>query len=141
MYKIKKMDIKHYEEIITLWKNTEGVGLNEYDDSKKSIKKFIEKNPNTCFIAEINTEVIGTIMGGYDGRRGFIYHLMVKHEHRKHGIGKNLLEKVEIGLRREGVRRIYLVLIKENETGMRFWENNGYELRDFAELRSKKLFE
>ena len=80
-------------------------------------------------------------MGGYDGRRGLIYHLMVKQEYRNQGIGKKLLEKVEKCFIKEGVRRIYLVLLKENETGRMFWENNGYEVRDFLELMSKQLFE
>jgi ribosomal protein S18 acetylase RimI-like enzyme len=79
MNKIRKMDIKDYNEIINLWKTTEGVGINDYDDSKKSIKKFLQMNPKTCFVAEHDSnEIIGTILGGYDGRRGLIYHLMVK---------------------------------------------------------------
>ena len=64
MYKIKKMDIKDYNEIIELWKGTEGIVLHYQDDSEKRIKKFLEKNPNTCFIAKCNKDIIGTIMGG-----------------------------------------------------------------------------
>jgi len=94
MYKIEKMDIINYPEIINLWKNTIGVGLSGEDDSKKSIKIFLEKNPNTCFVAKYNGEIIGTIMAGNDGRRGNIYHLMVKSENRKNGIGQKLLGKV-----------------------------------------------
>ena len=82
MYKIRKMVIKDYNEIINLWKNTKGVGLSGNDDSKKSIKMFLDKNPNICFVAENeNKEIIGTIMAGNDGRRGHIYHLMVKSEY------------------------------------------------------------
>jgi len=58
MYKIKAMDIKNYDEIINLWKNTDGVGLSGSDDSKKSIKLFLDKNPNTCFVAEYKNEII-----------------------------------------------------------------------------------
>ena len=117
MYKIKAMAIEDYNEIINLWKNTEGVGLSGNDDSKKSIKIFLEKNPNTCFVVENNTEINGTIMGGNDGRRGHIYHLMVKPEHRKKGLGKKLLEKTEKALKKEGIRKIFLVAFKKNKTG------------------------
>jgi ribosomal protein S18 acetylase RimI-like enzyme len=142
MYKIRKMGIKDYSEIINLWKNTVGVGLSGNDDSKKSIKIFLEKNPNICFVAELNNgEIIGTIMAGNDGRRGHIYHLMVKPEYRKNGIGKNLLEKTENGLKKEGIRKIFLVVYKNNKTGNKFWENNGYKLRKDLNYRDKKIKE
>jgi len=139
MYKIKAMDIENYDEIIYLWKNTDGVGLSGSDDSKKSIKKFLDKNPNTCFIAEYKNEIIGTIMAGNDGRRGHIYHLMVKPEHRKKGIGKKLLEKAEKALKKEGIRKIFLVVFKKNKTGNIFWENNGYKIRNDLNYRDKRI--
>ena len=140
MYKIRPMAIEDYKEIIKLWKNIEGVGINEYDDSKKSIRKFLQMNPKTCFVAEKeNIEIIGTILGGYDGRRGLIYHLMVKSEHRKTGIGKELIEKVEKEFKKQGIKRIYIVTFKENEIGNKFWEKNGYEIRESINFRSKKI--
>jgi N-acetylglutamate synthase len=141
MYKIKAMDIESYDEIINLWKNTDGVGLSGSDDSKKSIKIFLDKNPNTCFVVEYKNEIIGTIMAGNDGRRGHIYHLMVKPEHRKNGLGKKLLEKTEKALKREGIRKIFLVAFKKNKTGNIFWENNGYEIRNDLNYRDKRIVE
>jgi ribosomal protein S18 acetylase RimI-like enzyme len=130
MHKIRKMAIEDYNEIISLWKNTKGVGLSGKDDSKKSIALFLNKNPNICFVAENKDgEIIGTIMAGNDGRRGHIYHLMVKPEYRKNGLGKKLLEKTEKALKKEGIRKIFLVVFKINKTGNNFWENNGYKIR------------
>ena len=138
MYKIRKMDIMDYSEIINLWKNTPGIGLSGSDDSKKSIKKFLDRNPDTCFIAELkNGEIIGTIMAGNDGRRGHIYHLMVKNEYRKNGIGNKLLEKAENSLKKEGVKKIFLVVFKNNKTGNKFWGNNGYKTRKDLNYRDK----
>lgn len=141
MYKIRLMAIEDYKEIINLWKNTEGVGLSGNDDSRKSIKIFLDKNPNTCFVAEYDKVIIGTIMAGNDGRRGHIFHLMVKPEHRKNGLGKILLEKVERALKKEGIRKIFLVAFKKNKTGNRFWENNGYKKRDDLHYRDKRIME
>ena len=141
MYKIKAMTVENYNEIMNLWKNTDGVGLSGNDDSKKSIKIFLEKNPNTCFVAEYNNEIIGTIMAGNDGRRGHIYHLMVTPEHRKKGLGKKLLKKTEKALKKDGVRKILLVVFKKNKTGNTFWENNGYEIRNDLNYRNKKISE
>ena len=141
MYKIRTMIIKDYNKIINLWKNTEGVGINDYDDSKNRIKGFLQRNPKTCFVIEDNNEIIGTIMGGNDGRRGLIYHLMVKSEYRNKGIGKILLEKVEKSLIKEGIKKVYLTTFSENKIGNNFWENNGYEIRDSIIYRSKVIIE
>jgi len=141
MYKIKAMDIEDYNEIINLWKNTDGVGLSGSDDSKKSIKIFLDKNSNTCFVAEYKNEIIGTIMAGNDGRRGHIYHLMVKPEHRRKGLGKKLIEKTEKALKKEGIGKIFLVTFKKNKTGNIFWENNGYEIRNDLNYRDKRIIE
>jgi ribosomal protein S18 acetylase RimI-like enzyme len=135
------MNIEDYNEVINLWKNTPGVGLSGNDDSKKSIKKFLEKNPNLCFVAEIDNEIIGTVMAGNDGRRGHIYHLMVKQEYRNNGTGKKLLEKVEKALKKEGIRKVFLVAFKENKNGNKFWDNNGYNTRKDLNYRDRKIGE
>jgi len=101
----------------------------------------LDKNPNTCFVVEYKNEIIGTIMAGNDGRRGHIYHLMVKPEHRRNGLGKKLLEKTEKALKKEGIRKIFLVAFKKNKTGNIFWENNGYEIRNDLNYRDKRIVE
>jgi ribosomal protein S18 acetylase RimI-like enzyme len=135
------MNIEDYDEIIPLWKNTPGIGLSENDDSKKSIQRFLEKNPALCFIAETSDEIIGTIMAGDDGRRGHIYHLMVKQEYRNKGIGKKLLERVEQTLKKEGIRKIFLVAFKKNRTGNKFWDANGYKKRNDLIYKDKRVKE
>jgi ribosomal protein S18 acetylase RimI-like enzyme len=141
MHGIRPMESEDYADIIDLWKRTEGVGLSGEDDSKDSIKLFLDKNPNSCFVAETNNEIIGTIMAGNDGRRGHVYHLTVEHEHRKKGIGRALLKKVEESLKGEGIRKIFLVAFKENKTGNTFWQNNGYEIREDLNYRDKRVAE
>jgi ribosomal protein S18 acetylase RimI-like enzyme len=141
MHKIRIMDIKDYKHIIELWKNSPGVGLSGNDDEKKSIKIFLERNKNTCFVAETDNEIIGTIMAGNDGRRGHIYHLTVKEEYRNKGIGKKLLEKTETALKKEGIRKIFLVVFKETKRGNKFWERNGYKIRRDLNYRDKKINE
>jgi ribosomal protein S18 acetylase RimI-like enzyme len=135
------MKSEDYADIIDLWKMTEGVVLSGEDDSKDSIKVFLDKNPSSCFVAESNNEIVGTIMAGNDGRRGHIYHLMVKSEHRKKGIGRVLLGKVEESLKMQGIRKIFLVAFKENKTGNIFWQNNEYEIREDLNYRDKRINE
>jgi len=139
MYKIMKMDIKDYIKIISLWKSSKEIILYNYDDSRKNIKKFLEKNPNTCFIVKDNEEIIGTIMGGNDGRRGLIYHLFIKSCYREKGIGQKLLEKTEKGFRKEGIGKIYLLVMKKNTAGNIFWDKNEYKFDEKAHFRSKRI--
>ena len=76
------MKISDYDSIYNLWINTSGMGLNSVDDSKDGIEKFLKRNPATCFIAEENEKIVGVIMEGNDGRRGYIYHTAVLPEFR-----------------------------------------------------------
>ncbi len=55
------------------------MGLNTTEDSREGITKYLLRNPNTCFVAEDNGKLVGVIMGGHDGRRGFIHHTTVRH--------------------------------------------------------------
>ena len=72
--KIRKMQTYDYKKIYDLWLSCKGMGLNDVDDSELGIARFLKRNPDTCFVAEINGNLIGAIMAGNDGRRGYIYH-------------------------------------------------------------------
>ena len=87
---IRAMTIADYEEVYTLWLSCKGMGLNDLDDSKDGIARFLERNPETCFAAVKDEKVIGAIIAGNDGRRGYIYHTAVSPEHRRQGIAKRL---------------------------------------------------
>lgn len=63
-----------YDEIYHLWLNTPGMWLNSTDDSRAGIEKYIKRNPTSCFVAEANGKIVGVIMAGHDGRRGYIHH-------------------------------------------------------------------
>jgi ribosomal protein S18 acetylase RimI-like enzyme len=141
MCNIRKMNIEDYMEIINLWKSTPGIGFSRNDDTKRSIKIFLEKNKNICFVAETEKEIIGTIMAGNDGRRGHIYHLTVKEEYRNNGIGKKLLGTVEKALKKEGIKKIFIVAFKKNKTGNKFWGKNGYEIRKDLNYRDRRIKE
>lgn len=88
---IRKMTIEDYEAVYSLWKSCAGMGLNNLDDSRVGIKRFIQRNPDTCLVAERDSSIIGAIMVGNDGRRGYIYHTAVHPNFRTQGIAKNWL--------------------------------------------------
>ena len=89
---IRTMNIEDYEKVYDLWVHTKGMGLNTTDDSREGIAKYLLRNPNTCFVAEDNEKLIGIIMSGHDGRRGFIHHTTVKQEYRGTGNWEKLVD-------------------------------------------------
>jgi ribosomal protein S18 acetylase RimI-like enzyme len=89
---ISPFRIKNYEEIFSLWKHCDGVGLSGAD-SRKNIHRFLERNPGTSFMATIEGRIIGTVLAGHDQRRGYIYHLAVHPEWRRQGLGRRLVDR------------------------------------------------
>ncbi len=136
---IRIMDIEDYEKVYDLWIHTEGMGLNTTDDSKEGIAKYLLRNPNTCFVAEDNGKLIGVIMGGHDGRRGFIHHTTVKQEYRGQGIGKKLVDSVMKALEAEGIHKVALVTFEKNVSGNAFWEKVEFTVRDDLVYRNKNI--
>ncbi len=138
---IRIMKIEDYEKVYDLWIHTEGMGLNTIDDSREGIAKYLLRNPNTCFVAEENGELVGVIMSGHDGRRGFIYHTTVKAEYRNRGIGKKLVDLVLDALKKEGIHKVALVAFEKNVLGNTFWEKVGFTVREDLVYRNKNIHE
>lgn len=138
---IRRMNIEDYEKVYDLWIHTAGMGLNTTDDSKEGIARYLIRNPNTCFVAEENGEIIGVIMSGHDGRRGFIYHTAVKAEYRRKGIGKKLVDSALAALEREGIHKVALVAFEKNISGNAFWEKIGFTVRNDLVYRNKNIHE
>lgn len=135
------MTIKDYEKVYNLWIHTKGIGLNATDDSREGIAQYLIRNPNTCFVAEDNGEIIGAIMSGHDGRRGFIYHAAVNVEYRGRGIGKKLVNSVITALEMEGIHKVALVALENNVSGNIFWEKSGFAARNDLIYRNKNIHE
>lgn len=138
---IRKMIVEDYNNVYKLWLSTPGMGLNTTDDSADGITKYLNRNPNTCFVAEKDEEIIGVIMSGHDGRRGFIYHTAVKISERTKGIGSSLVEKAIQALKDEGIHKAALVVFSNNEIGNSFWEKRGFTTRQDLNYRNMSINE
>lgn len=139
MIDIRVMSITDYEEVYNLWVNTPGMGLNSTDDSKEGIDKYLKRNPTSCFVAECNGTIIGVIMSGHDGRRGYIYHTAVLPAYRNQGLAKRLVDCAMSALEKEGINKVALVAFKKNTLGNGFWENIGFIERDDLTYRNKNI--
>lgn len=139
MIVIRNMIIEDYNKVYHLWLNTPGMGLNTTDDSEEGVGKFLKRNPNTTFVAEIDGKIVGVIMAGHDGRRGFIYHTAVLPEYRNQGIATKLVDAAMQALEEEGIHKVALVAFKRNEIGNTFWENMGFTIREDLIYRNKNI--
>lgn len=128
MYAIREMTIEDYEQAYALWSATAGMGLSE-SDSKESIASFLERNPGHSFVCACNEELVGTVLCGHDGRRGYLYHVAVSEAHRNKGIGKQLIQAALRSLRSAGIVKCHLMVFTDNEAGNQFWEKCGWERR------------
>jgi len=127
--KISEMKISDYDEVFSLWKNTEGMGLHNDTDSKKGIRRYLKRNPGLSFVARENGKLVGTVLCGYDGRRGYIFHLAVIKGCRKKGVGKALIQKALSKLASIGMTICLIFVFAKNRNGRNFWKHLGWEQR------------
>lgn len=139
MIDIRVMSIADYDAVYNLWMNTPGMGLNSTDDSREGIEKYLKRNPVSNFVAEDNGTIIGVIMSGHDGRRGYIYHIAVLPAYRNQGIAKRLVDCAMSALDEEGINKVALVAFKKNDTGNGFWESIGFAERHDLVYRNKNI--
>ncbi|MBP5262137.1 MAG: GNAT family N-acetyltransferase [Clostridiales bacterium] len=138
--KYRTMTLDDYEQAYDLWILC-GNGLNDKDDSREGIDKYLKRNPSTSFVATCDNIVVGVILCGHDGRRGIIQHACVSPDYRRYGIGSKLVCLALESLKAEGINKVLLVAFKKNTGGNAFWESQGFTLRDDLNYRNKALTE
>ncbi|MFG6382729.1 MAG: GNAT family N-acetyltransferase [Lachnospiraceae bacterium] len=127
---IRTMKEEDYPKVYKLWKTIKGFGIRSMDDSREGVERFILRNPNTSIVAEVNREIVGSILCGHDGRRGCFYHVCVREDYRKQGIGKNMAVYAMKALQEEHINKVCLIAFKNNETGNSFWKSVGWTFRE-----------
>jgi len=132
---IRQMKPEDWHQMMNLWQSTEGIGIGR-SDTKEGLEKFLSRNKGMSFVCEIDGNIIATIMCGHDGRRGFIYHLAVDENFRLQGIGKRLVEKALEELKKRGIHKCHIFVMKTNEKGKSFWSKMGFQKRDDIEVFS-----
>jgi ribosomal protein S18 acetylase RimI-like enzyme len=128
-----------YPQVESLWTSMEkGVRLGR-SDTPDELQKKVACDPDLFLVAEENGQVVGTVIGGYDGRRGLLYHLAVAASFRGRGIGSRLMDEIESRLRAKGCIRCYLMVTTDNVDGMRYYENRGWEHMEHVVTYAKNI--
>jgi ribosomal protein S18 acetylase RimI-like enzyme len=130
--------IDDYDAVVGLWRRTEGVGLNE-SDTRPAIAAFFRRNPRMSFVAEKNGRIVGAVLCGYDGRRGYLHHLAVSKRHRERGIGRQLVHTCLTELRKMDIQKCSIFLYASNTAGLKFWQRMGWSVRPEIQLMQIRL--
>ncbi len=123
---------EHFEEVIQLWDATDGVMLTD-TDTPTGLTSYLTRNPELSYVAVTNDRIIGAVLCGHDGRRGYLHHLSIIPEFRSQGIGRQLVAACLDSLKSTGIKRCNLFVFTDNEPGKEFWlKDNWFE---WSEIR------
>ncbi len=126
---IRPMRIEDYDEIFAMWQITSKRALSEAD-SRENIAFYLERNPGMSQVAVADGRIIGTVLAGHDGRRGFIHHMAVLPEYRRHRAAKRMAQTALGALARAGIAKTHIFCYTNNALGQSFWSAMGFERRD-----------
>ena len=130
-YTIRAMTIEDYRGLHDLWMTIHGFGIRSIDDSKEGVERFLKRNPTTSVVAiSEQGEVVGGILCGHDGRRGCLYHVCVREDYRRHGIGKEMVVFCMNALKAEQINKVSLIAFTQNDIGNAFWNTIGWTKRE-----------
>ncbi|MBC8248084.1 MAG: GNAT family N-acetyltransferase [Anaerolineales bacterium] len=125
---IREMTIQDYAEVLALWQASDGVGLSDAD-SEEGVACFLDRNPGLSFVARDDEHLVGAVLCGHDGRRGYIHHLAVSKSHRRRGLGRALVERCLSALRRDGIDKCHIFVFADNQDTIAFWKSIGWAQR------------
>ncbi len=136
---VREITISNYQAVHSLWRNCRGIGLHSDVDCEYGIGLFLARNPGLSFVAIENGGLVGAVLCGQDGRRGYIHHLAVAEKHRRCGIGTALAENVIGRLRQKGISKCNGFVLEGNLDALEFWQSIGWAERDDLKVVSKNI--
>jgi len=136
---IVEFTMDRYPQVHALWEATEGVGLHDDCDSPEGIQAYLGRNPGMSFVALDGEAVVGAVLCGHDGRRGYLHHLAVAPSHRRRRIGRELTDACLAALRSLGIRKCHLFIFSDNSDGLAFWRAVGWSQRSDVSIVSKVI--
>jgi ribosomal protein S18 acetylase RimI-like enzyme len=135
---IRPLVMDTYGRVLALWRQCEGVGLSEAD-SPASIQAYLKRNPGMSFIATAGDAIVGAVLCGHDGRRGYLHHLAVHPQSRRRSVGRRLVAQCLRALQRAGIQKCHIFIFNQNQDGLAFWKSLGWTPRSDISLISKSI--
>jgi GNAT superfamily N-acetyltransferase len=127
-WSIRAFEAGDYMQVRTLWKASEGIGLDD-SDSPEGLEAFLSRNPGLSAVADSGGTIVGAVLCGHDGRRGFIYHLIVAQSHRRRGVGTKLVSRCLAVLHERRIPKCHVMMFRTNDDAKQFWLKQGAKER------------
>jgi ribosomal protein S18 acetylase RimI-like enzyme len=128
-----------YESVFALWRSIEKGVHTGRSDTPAEIEKKLTRDPDLFLVADADGDIIGSVIGGYDGRRGLVYHLAVDSRFRGRGVGSRLMDELEARLRVKGCLKCYLLVTTDNPEAEIYYQQRGWQHMDSVLLYGKEL--
>ena len=132
---IREIRMVDGDALRALWKEA---GFRSLGDDDKSLARLARRNPGLVLVATESGKVVGSALGAWDGRRGWIYHVATAKSHRRAGVARRLVEQVERGLRDVGAPKVNVIVRTESDDGRELWKELGYEAAE-SRLYGKEI--
>ena len=138
----RAMTEEDYDAVYALWLTIDGFGIRSLDDSRQGIERFLRRNPGLSVVAVeeedpaasagtgTGGEIVGAILCGEDGRRGCLYHVCVRRDHRRRGTGTGMVAYCMKALKDVGINKVSLIAFTRNDVGNAFWKTIGWTKRE-----------
>jgi ribosomal protein S18 acetylase RimI-like enzyme len=133
-----EMTIADYSEVLALWQVTENVGLSDAD-SREGTEVFLARNAGLSLVARHEGRLVGAVLCGHDGRRGYLHHLSVAPDFRLQGLARDLIDRCLVGLARVGIQKCHAWVYAENLAGLEFWKRTGWTPRMELQVVSRDI--
>lgn len=131
------MTLTDYDGVMALWRHSEGIALGE-SDSREGFAQFLARNPGLSLIARNESGIVGAVLCGHDGRRGYLHHLAVAVPQRRKGIGTALVRQCLEQLHALHIPKCNIYLLSGNEAGLRYWSDSGWAARDDLKVMQQR---
>lgn len=136
---IQPMAPSDFEEALTLWHDMDGVGFTDVD-TPDGLANYLRRNPGMSFVVRRGDQMIGAVLCGHDGRRGYLHHLAVIPQERRRGIGSRLVEQCLAKLESQGVPRCNIYVYANNNAGQEFWQRQGWNRLGEFQIMQRVIF-
>ena len=131
--KVRTFDISDYPKVVEVWSEA-GLEFRPGDEIEE-IRTKIQRDPELFLVAEEKGRIVGSVMGAWDGRRGWIYHLGVRPDYRRKKVATKLIREVESRMRKKGVLKVNALIFAWNDQSVEFFSKNGYDIAEMKEAQ------
>ena len=137
---IRPMILDDYDAAYALWDRTDGVGLGP-SDTREAVAAYLERNPGLSTVVMQEGQLVGAVLCGHDGRRGYLVHLALEPELRGRGYARRMVQSCLDKLKEQNIPRCHIFVFRENQNGREFWQHIGWYPRDDLGIMSLDMDE